>query len=146
MGLAIYESPNPDTAFSTEGIFTKPLTIAIDGAIGGTFVRRYYLRNDAPDRYWTNIEVKPLVLSGTDIVSSNGFSWKLIAGDSLPLEEEWDLVSAGNTISLSNIGSSGNGDTTTYLPFWLRIEVSRGVDVQSFENVTLEISSDENSV
>ena len=145
MALKIYESANPATAFSSDGEFSNPISVAVDGIVGATILRRYFVRNDSALHYYTDIQVTSVVNSGLDIVSgaTAGFAWKLIAGDSQPLEDQWGIIAPGNTMELADIGELGDADTTTYLPFWLRIEVPRGVDVQSFENVSLEITATE---
>lgn len=148
MGLKIYNEANPAAAFSSGGEFTEPISITADGVTGSTIIRRYYVRNDDTSKYYTNIEVFPTVNGGPDIISGAlpGFEWKLIEGDLQPLEDQWTITPPGNNISLADIGEVGNGDQTTYLPFWLRVETPRGVDVQSFEGVSLDISADENLV
>ncbi len=148
MALSIYESAVPTTVFSEDGTLTNPISITIDGLRGGVILRRYYVRNDDNTKYYTSITLQPIVNSGLNIVngSINGFSWKLIEGDTQPLDDQWAITTSGNQISLTNIGTAGNGDTTTYLPFWLRVDVPRNVDVQSFSNVSLEINSISNNV
>lgn len=143
--LSIYLSTSPSTEFSNSATFTNPLAIAVDGQTGAVIARKYYVRNDDNTKYYNTITVTPVVLTGTDIISgvNAGFTWKLIAGDTEPNEIQWGAVAAGNSISLANVGSLGSADITTYLPFWLRIEVPRGVDVQTLQNVTLQISMDE---
>lgn len=148
MGLSIYEEPNPSAAFSIGGEYTNPLTMTVDGILGAIIIRRYYVRNDDVSKYYTNIQVLPTVNHGLDIVSgaTPGFEWKLIAGDPQPLEDQWSNTPPGQPISLPDIGEAGSGDITTYLPFWLRVDVARSTDVQSFENVSLDIEADENLV
>lgn len=144
--LNVYATPTPDANFSGEGDFTNPLSFSVDGQTGATIARKLYLRNDDVTKYYTNITLEPVVLMGQDIISGaiDGFNWKLIEGDTEPNEIQWASVSPANQISFSDIGSSGNGDIVTYLPFWLRVEVPRGVDVQVFQSVSLSISADEN--
>lgn len=148
MALSIYETASPTANFSEGGTFTNPIQQAFDGITGGVIERRYYVRNNAADNFYTVIQVQPVVISGTDIVTGpdDGFNWKLIAGDTQPLQAQWDLVTSGNLISLADIGSSGSGDTTTFLPFWIRIEVPIGAAVTSFEGVQLQTTSTENTV
>lgn len=148
MGLNIYEKPDPSTAFSNDQSFSNALSFTADGATGAAISRRYYIRNDDELLFYASITLKPTVTSGIDIISgaTTGFKWKLIVGDQQPLEDQWGLVTAGNTINFSSIGSSGNGDIVTYLPFWLRVEIPRAAQVDSFQNIGLEITADESTV
>lgn len=145
MGLKVYASANSSSDFSTGGTFTKPIAYSFDGVSGGVLVKQFYLRNDDVTKYYTNVTLSAYVASGQDITDgTDGFTWKMISGSSQPLEQEWGLVVAANTLSMSQIGSSGNGDNYTYYPFWLRIEVPSNLFVQAFENVKIRISYTEN--
>jgi hypothetical protein len=148
MGLNIYETADPSAGFSNDQSFSNSLSLTVDGSTGATVSKRLYLRNDDSLLYYENISVQPVILSGKDIITgeNTGFEWRLISGDAQPLEAQWGLVNPGNSISLSDIGSPGSGDTTTYLPFWLRISVPRGAAVESYQGIGLRISADENSV
>ena len=146
MSLGIYSSADSSSVFSSDQTFTKPVIFSFDGVSGGTRIIQMYIRNDDITKYYTGIELTPITESGQDIINgSDGFSWKLIEGSSQPTEENWLIVSDGNTISFSNIGSSGNGDDSTYLPFWVRVTIPRNVSIQSFENVKLRITATENN-
>lgn len=141
MGLLIYSAPNPGAAFSADGLFTNPLMTAFDGATGSTFSQRYYVRNDTSNRSFENITLQPVYLSGDNIISgANGFGWKLVAGDAQPLEEQWDLVSYGNSIVIPDIGTPTVADLSTYEPFWLRITVPRGAPVKSHSGIKLRLN------
>lgn len=151
MGLKIYEEASPSTAFSTEGSFDNPMSHAFNGTTGEVVEKRYYIRNDDPTRWYSNITVQPVVSSGDNIVngsgSTEGFLWKVLAGDSKPLEEQWELKAPGEAVSLgANIGSGSAGDTTTYLPFWLRIQVPPNAPIASYQGVVLKIQSTEGIV
>jgi hypothetical protein len=114
---------------------TEPLRLGFDGREGGVSeVRRYVRNNDAAYTY-SGIQVQPVDQSGRDITDgTNGFSWKLSEGNTQPSSDEWSAITAGAAISLSNIT-----DTSTYLPFWLRIEIPRGATVHSYDDVILRI-------
>jgi hypothetical protein len=148
MGLGIYEEATPSSALSDSGDYTNPLTVALNGTTGASREVRLYVRNDGSPagRWYSTVSVQPVVDSGEDPISGPLFTWKLIAGDTDPTEGAWSAVDGGNSISLSNIGSGGNEDTSTYLPFWLRIEIPKGAPVTSFDNVTLRITHTENLV
>lgn len=151
MGLKIYDEVKPDTAFSIEGTFTNPLSHSFNGISGEVIQKRYYIRNDDAGYYYSNIAVQPID-GGDNIVDgigvTDGFMWQLIAGDTQPLEAQWnpELAVPGEAISLGDIGSSSDGDTRTYLPFWLRITVPRGAIIKSYQGVTLKITATEGLV
>jgi hypothetical protein len=141
MALGIYAEADPGSAFSSEGTFDNPITTAFDGTSGGVVERRYYVRNDAPTLQYSDIAVSPVDGGDNLVDGSAGYSWKLIVGDQRPLEEQWSLKTAGEEIDLSDIT-----DTTTYLPFWVRIEVPRGAPVESFQSVSLQIEATESII
>ena len=145
MGLGIYETANPSNKFSQNGALTNAICFTFDGIKGGTLVKKLYVRNDDSLYYYDTIKVTPVIKNGPDIISGvGGFHWKLIAGDTQPLEDQWDLTSNANTISLANLGSGGNPDTSTFLPFWVRVTVPAGTSVQSLEGVRLDITTNQN--
>ncbi len=150
MSLKVYESVDPGTAFSVEGSFSNTLSHSFNGTTGEVIEQRYYIRNDNAAYWYSSVVVAPVASAGSLIVNGSGdtegYTWKVLAGDEKPLEEQWGLKAAGSSISLANIGSAGNGDTTTYLPFWLRIQVPANAPVVSYQGVTLQIESTEGAV
>jgi hypothetical protein len=138
MALKIYEDADPGAAFSDDDTFSNPIAHAFDGTTGGVVERRFYVRNDDIGKTYTGVTVQPIDGGDNLVDGSNGFSWKLAVGDTQPLEAQWDLVTAGDSISLSDIT-----DTTTYVPFWVRIEVPQGAEIQSFQTVNLRTQATE---
>jgi len=138
MALNIYQEADPGSGFSLDGTFVNPFSVALDGLVGGAFEQRLYVRNDDLAKIYTDIVVTP-VDGGDNIVDgSNGFSWKILGGDQKPLEEQWSLQAAGLGVNIGNLS-----DTNTYLPFWVRIEVPQGSNVNSYQDVTLELEATE---
>lgn len=148
MALNIYELADDGTAFSDDQSFTNALSITADGVVGTAIHRRYYVRNGDVSKWYENIRVQAVVLNGDDIVTGalSGFKWKLVAGNPEPLEEIWELTDGGNEITLPDIGEVGTGDTSTFLPFWLRVEIPRSSQVRSYQNIGLRVTADENLV
>lgn len=145
MALRIYASANSSSEFSINGEFSNPIVHSFNGVTGGTIIKKYYLRNNDDTKYYNNITLSAYVESGDDITDgTDGFSWKFRAGSDQPLEQEWALITDANNIDMDQIGSFGNGDNTTYYPFWLRITVPDNLSAQSFENIKLRISYTEN--
>ena len=147
MTLKIYETTNPESVFSVLGGFSNPILQSFNGAAGEVVEVLYYVRNDDDTLYYTSIEVQPID-GGDDIVDGNnsteGYNWRLIAGDQRPSESQWATVEAGAKIDLSDIGEAGAGSTTTYLPFWVRIGVPEDAPVTSYQSVVLRIKATAN--
>lgn len=140
MALKIYENANPATSFSTDGEMTNPIRHTFDGRVGGVIEKRYYVRNDSSLVLYSGIiTVTAIDNLGRNIVNGDdGYSWKFKAGDSQPLDEEWQTIDEGNAITLSGIN-----DTTTYLPFWVRVEVPANAEVESFDDVKIVLTCNE---
>lgn len=118
-----------------------PITTTHDGVLGEVVEMKLFIRNDDPTEYYENISVYPVSMTTPDdtIGTATGFGVKLNAGNIQPTEAEWDAIDYANTISLDNIGSVGLGDTSTYLPFWFRMEVPSGASVNNKENIVLRV-------
>ena len=147
MGLKIYETADPGSAFSADGLFTNAMSFAFDGVRGAVLIRRFYVRNDNVNFSYDDTKVQPVLISGDNIIDgSNDFSWKLIAGDPQPLDEQWDLVNPANQIDIPDIGTLSVSDIATFEPFWLRIRVPQNAAVTSYEGIKLRISTTEIAV
>lgn len=139
MSLHIYKTADVNDEVSEDGTFTNPIRHSGDGRLGQVIERRYFVRNDSASREYTEITVTPVDLETPSLIDgTGGFSFKMRAGDSQPLEEEWDTISDGNSISIPNIS-----DTTTFSPFWLRIKIPKGAEVKSYDDIRLRISCEE---
>ncbi len=137
-GLAIYFVTDGVSKFSQGGVFTAPFLETLDGRVGGSVERLFYVRNDDALSSFTDIFLQPVDTAGTSIVDgTSGFAWKLRAGSTQPTEEEWKVITAANKISLVDIGTSSVSDTSTYLPFWIRVEVPRNTSIKTYTDVQL---------
>lgn len=144
MALAIYYATDGVSKFSQDGSFSNPLQEVIDGRTGGSIERLLYIRNDDSLFSYLDIEVVAEDTDGLSIVDgTDGYSWKLSAGDTQPTDEEWEIVSAGNQITLGDLGTESVSDTSTYLPFWLRIDVPRNVRIKTYTDVQLKITAEQ---
>ena len=149
MSLKIYEETNPQSVFTIAGSFLNPVALSFNGALGEVVEVRYFVRNDDETLYYTSIEVQPIdggdgIVNGSGV--TEGYNWKLKVGDQKPSESEWATITAGASISLSDIGSAAAGDAATYLPFWIRINIPQDAPVASYQGVQLRISAQENVV
>jgi len=147
MGLLIYETANPSSAFSIGNDYNNPIAHSFDGVTGSVLIRRYFVRNDDPTKSYDNIQVQPIHVSGDNIIAGgSGFIWKLISGDQQPLEEQWNLVTPANVVDIPDIGNGISADISTYEPFWLRIEIPKGAKVKSHEGIKLRVTASETAV
>jgi hypothetical protein len=119
-----------------------PITTTHDGVLGEVVEVKLFVRNDDVTEYYQNVVVLPVSKTTPDetIGTANGHGVKLRAGAVQPTEAEWDAIDYGSSISLSNIGSAGSGDTSSYLPFWYRVEVPAGAPADNKENIVLRLS------
>lgn len=146
MSVGIYTEPNPDSLLSQDGLFTKPFAITFDGRNGGHKEVRLFLRNDDPTRYYTDLVLSFEDLENPPVTSrpEAGFVWKLSYGDTRPTFNDWSSLPAANSLTaIDDLGSTGNPDTSTYLPFWVFIQVPANLDIQVLTNVKFVIQGNE---
>lgn len=139
MALKIYPDEGISSPYSQDGTASNAFRQAFDGKTGQVRETKLYVRNDDATKNYTGIVVSSVSLSGRNIIDgTDGYSWKLSAGNTQPTYDGWRAVSNGNSISLDSIS-----DTTTYLPFWLRIEVPKGAPVETLNGATLRVTASE---
>jgi hypothetical protein len=125
-----------------------PIITTHDGILGEVVERKLYVRNDDPDEWYSNITIVPISNVSPNEVDgiSTGHGVKLFEGDIQPTEAEWEATDYANTLSLSELGEAGSGDTSTYLPFWYRVEVPAGTPISNRETSVLRLSFTANIV
>lgn len=139
MALKIYPDEGLSSPYSQDGTANNAFRQAFDGKTGQVKETKLYLRNDDASKNYTGIFISSISLSGRNIVDgTDGYSWKLKSGNTQPTYDDWRSISAGNSISMGSIS-----DTTTYLPFWLRIEVPKGAPVETVSGATLKVVASE---
>lgn len=147
MALSIYTEADSSTGLS-DGTYDKPFAISFDGRSGGIKEVKLFLRNDDTGYFYTDITIgldDEGVQSRVD-GTVPGFTWKLRAGDVKPTTNEWLHIDPANEITMSDLGFSGTPNTSTYLPFWVRIEVPRNVDVQAITTIKFVVTASENLI
>ena len=140
MGLAFYNSDKEIfTPSSVNGL--DKLRSFHDGHLGDTWEDVIYLRNDDPTKYFTNMVLYYLIDGYQDMGEFGDTGWgvKLMYGERQPTEAEWDLVKAGDPLSLPDIGNSDAADTSTYHPIWVRITCPGGQLAQIRQNQKLRL-------
>lgn len=146
MSLSIYTQPDPETAISQDGFFTNPFAVTFDGRTGGYKEIKLYVRNDDDSFYYSDLQLKLEDSNDPSITNrpSDGFVWKLAYGDTKPTFNDWLNTPAANTLSIpDSIGGPGDPDTSTYLPFWVFIQVPGNLDIQVFTSVQFALSGTE---
>lgn len=147
MAIGIYTKPHEDYQISKDDTRTNPLNIAINGRDGGVIYFKLYVRNDELKYWYSNINVGINCAFSDLIDGSKGFSWKLKESEFQPTIAEWDAITGGNIISLSNnLGSASYGNIHTYLPFWLRVEVPANEPAHQIKSISLQLTCKENLV
>jgi hypothetical protein len=142
MALVIYPTASSDNPYSQDGAMTNPIREAFDGRNGGTSETKYYLRNNNILYSYSTIVISLVDSEGRNIVGGvDGYGWKLSSGDTQPTADEWEAITYGASISMSDIS-----DTSTYLPFWVLIEIPRGAPVESHDDVTVRVSAIQTAV
>lgn len=122
---------------------SNPLRTFHDGHLGDSYEQLVFVRNGDASKWYTNVFLTPVMTGGYSDdgeFGTSGWGVKLIPGRRRPTEEEWDLVEAGSTIQLDDIGSVEAADTFTNHPVWVRIYCPGNEDAQTRENVQLQLS------
>ena len=118
-----------------------PLRSQHDGHVGAVYEIKVYTRNIIAANYHTNVQ-----LSLIGALGSTGWSIKFIEGERQPTEAEWDNVTSGATLSMTNIGSTAAGDTSTYFPVWIRVYCPGGTAAAINTDYSFQIDALERSV
>lgn len=112
-----------------------------NGFLGGSLEKKFYIRNDDPTRYYTNLNLTYTVTNYDDLgeFGTTGWSVKFIEGERRPTESNWDSVRSGEPLALADIGSTEAADTHTYRPIWVRVFCPGGEEAQIRENQLIQI-------
>lgn len=122
---------------------TDPLRFFMDGHSGGSDEKLFYIRNQDPKYYYTNITVQPVTTTSYDDngeFGETGWGVKVMYGKRRPTEAEWDRVRSGDAVVIPDIGSTEAADTFTNHPIWVRYYCPGNVSAQIRESVRLKIS------
>ena len=152
MGLKLYYKEDDVFKEITQASdLANPLTTVHDGKTGDIKTVQVYLRNDDSSLWFSNIIIKPIDLVdanpyGDIAYTETGWGVKLSPGSEEPTESEWDDINWGNQIDMSNIGSDGSYNITTYYPFWYLITCPPNTDAKVKTDIVLNVSYTENAV
>lgn len=152
MALNIYQQDRPGVYKKitkvSDTIEKNQIITTHDGKTGDSVELELHISADDIKVYYSSITLYPENLTSTNYINGTSTGWgiKLREGDNQPTQSEWENISYGNTISFSNIGSGTYGDTSTYLPFWVRIECPSYSVIRDKEVICLTISYIENLI
>ena len=152
MALLIYEFDDDNSEFnsiSKTGLQTNPVQTTHNGTDGQVVEKKMFLRNEDTNFYYTSVSLVPLpsrkVRVG-DINYPEAFvNFKIIVQDEQPTDSEWLAQESGNTAPFDDIGDTNDGDAS-YKPFWIQIGISPGTRVQTINDVSIHLDSEENAV
>jgi hypothetical protein len=152
VALAIYREISTgvyaECSESGAGDGLLPVTTTHDGYLGEVVETQLFVRNDDVTEWYEDIRITPVCLdSPSDIIgTATGHGVKLRAGSTQPTEAEWTAIDYADYIDLDDIGTGSQGDTSTYLPFWYRVECPAGAPADNKENIVLRLSRTANPV
>lgn len=142
MALGVYRQVSVGVyeEYSTDGDQTNPIASVHHGRNGTTEEKKLYVRADDAHTY-TNIQVAPESTSSDDDIGSGsnpgatGWGAKLLLDTgSDPTESDWEAVDYGAAINISDIS-----DSSTYIPFWFRLESPRNIRIGNKTNIVLSL-------
>lgn len=135
---------------SVDEDFSSPLDTVHEGQEIQVKTKQVFLRNDDATKWYKDIVLTPVDLEGIvgdeDVsYDETGWGMKIYPGSTEPSSDEWEALDWGNSISMSDIGSSGSPDTTTYHSFWILI-TSPVCDAQNKINLSVKVEFTEMAV
>tara|TARA_Y100001973_G_scaffold39802_1_gene59617 strand:- start:10642 stop:11433 length:792 start_codon:yes stop_codon:yes gene_type:complete len=128
--------------YNYESYDNRPLRSFHNGHTGDSQEHLFFVRNHNSSKWYTNIQLTPVVIGGYDDrgeFGTTGWGVKLMYGRRRPTEEEWDYVKTGSTIIIPDIGTCEAADTFTNHPIWARIYCPGGEAAQIRENMQIKI-------
>ncbi len=133
----------------TQTLFSgSPLRAVVNGHIGGSAEKKFYIKNGDNTKYYTDITVG-LVIDSLDAageLGASGISVKFLYGEQRPTEAEWDVVLSGDDLALADIGTTSAADISTYHPVWIRIYVPGNTPANIFDSKTIRLTAFPRSV
>jgi len=124
-------------------LYEDPLRSFHNGHTGDSHEQIFYLRNQDASVWFKEITITPEWIGGYNDAGefgTSGWGIKLVYGRRRPTEAEWDLVRAGDTVQIPDIGSTEAADTFTNHPVWVRIYCPGNEKAMIRENMQLRIS------
>jgi hypothetical protein len=117
----------------------------LNGRTGEVKDVRFYIKNNDPTKYYSNLSIVYRYSSYNDsgVFGTTGWGVKFCSGTRQPTESEWNAIVPGISTVLPDIGNSSDGDTLTYYPVWARIICPAGEPAQIRDNGEFVITATE---
>lgn len=131
MAIALYDSEQNQI----EGI-----SLVLDGSYGDIRTEQYFIRNESALHYLTDFIISLPNSEYSAGFMRDGYSIKIIVSDTLPSQAEWDLVGPGQSVTMDDIGSVGNPDTSNYRSFFIRASCPGNQPVGIINDVSVRFS------
>lgn len=129
--INIYKGEATGSAISTDD--SSPLFTTHNKKRFHPHIQKLYVRNDDTAIWVSDLKVYSTSTS-YDIYSGTGnFGVKFYVGELEPTDRVWDSVTYNRPAEFPSLGTVGASDTTTFLPFWMRSEVSGGAPIALYK-------------
>jgi len=130
--LYLYTAETVTSTISTDD--TQPFVSSHNKKKFHPDVHRLYLRNDSTNEWYSNVQVIGTSTQGNDIYSGTGyFGLKFSVGPNRPTERMWNAIAYNHPAEFQPIGTVAVADTSTFYPFWARVDVSPGSPVAFYQ-------------
>lgn len=152
MALKVYQIDEQDYLFTELSVGTFEEAVVLSGRPGGSpVIKKLFLRNDDPTKWYSDIVISPKTTIGEDITGT-GLRIKLLSGDTKPSESDWAGAQVNADASLESpldggprntrlpeIGEEGTADQR-YYPFWIWVQASPSLPGDTDAMFTLAVS------
>lgn len=152
MTLKLYYKENDSyVEVSSGNDSSQPITSVHNGKTGDVVSDQLFIRNDNINAWYSNIVISSYdstTAPGKDDTDYDSTGWgiKLSDGEEEPTSSEWNNIQWANSIDMEDIGEPGQGDSTTYFPFWRLITCPPHTDIQIKKNIFIRAEYTENVV
>ncbi len=158
MALKVYQINEQDYVFSELSVGTFEEAAILSGVPGGSaVVKKLFLRNDDPTKWYNNIVISPKTTIGGEITGTN-LRIKLLSGNTKPTDADWAAAQVNADASLESplaggprntrvpeLGEAGTADQR-YYPFWIWVQASPSLPRDNDAMFILSASYTENVV
>ena len=116
------------------------IRIVADGGFGDIRTKQVFLRNDSVLHYYTDIVASFDNAAYSSGFMRDGYTIKIVAMESQPTMEQWDLIGPGEPTPIPDIGELGAADTANYTSVYVLFGVPAGQPVSLITDVSLVLS------
>jgi hypothetical protein len=134
-----------DVEISSGSDFTSPIMTSHDGKNGDSQKVLLYIKNDNPNRTYSNVVITPTDLElpsppkNDTVYTDTGWGVKLSLGGEEPSKSQWEDIVWGAPISITSIAELSHS-------FWYLITCPPNTNAQNKTDIALTVSYTENVV